>query len=168
MYYVNGVTSGTCPLAQNLMYGGTLFVIPNQSYNRVVQIYINPSRGSFTRFNYAGEWQPWKVIYDESILTNSSILSPLASALGGFGNNALLINSNANLNNYSETGMVYYTSASTPGNMAPWTGYTTYVFVIKFNDMESVQFAFNAMGGQFAMRTYNGNWNSWYKITLTT
>lgn len=37
----------------------------------------------YFRVNHNGSWDDWKLNYDSSILTDSSILSPLASALGG-------------------------------------------------------------------------------------
>lgn len=36
------------------------------------------------------EWSPWQRIYDEGILNDSAILSPLASALGGKSNRLLI------------------------------------------------------------------------------
>lgn len=49
------------------------------------QIFINTYQSVYAKYYRAksgGSWSSWKRVYDESILTDSSVLSPLASALG--------------------------------------------------------------------------------------
>ena len=40
------------------------------------------TKATYTRNRWAGNWSPWVRIYDTSLLTEPSLLSPLASALG--------------------------------------------------------------------------------------
>lgn len=47
---------------------------------RTIQVLVTPN--GIARRVLITEWSNWVMIYDESILTNSTLLSPLASALG--------------------------------------------------------------------------------------
>ena len=59
MYYVNGVTAGTCPIDRASMYGGALLVIPRHDNQRVVQIYFRPGIGGYHRLYYIDHWENW-------------------------------------------------------------------------------------------------------------
>lgn len=62
---------------------GVLINLPRSSYK--VQFYFDVTGGLSRIYqrSYTGSaWIPWNRIYDESILTDSTILSSLASALG--------------------------------------------------------------------------------------
>ena len=63
---------------------GCLKVVIADGVNSIVQICSRRStnRDLCVRHKDGGSWSSWSRIYDESILTNSTLLSPLASALG--------------------------------------------------------------------------------------
>lgn len=48
----------------------------------IIQFVYGRSGENYTRCKNAGSWTNWRRVYDESILTNSTLLSPLASVLG--------------------------------------------------------------------------------------
>ena len=48
-----------------------------------VQYYYDTQQHTYYRHFSESQWYAWKRVYDESILTDSTILSPLAAALGG-------------------------------------------------------------------------------------
>lgn len=62
---------------------GVLYMI--QRNDTFAQIYIVTGNYQILKrykSGYSGTWSAWKYNYDESMLTNQSLLSPLASALG--------------------------------------------------------------------------------------
>lgn len=83
-YFVNQNTGAGFPTGA-YGYGHLIVAKSNQNPTSIVQIYITSGRrGIYMRELYwGGSWNDWERIYDQSILNDSNILSPLASALGG-------------------------------------------------------------------------------------
>lgn len=116
------------------------------------------------RSGHAGTWSDWKYIYDESMLTNQSLLSPLASALGGqLGVNVYSIEPSATDAPFPEgyTGIVfqYKGLAGAGGNVV--------LCEIAFKGSSTAQ---GSTVSEIKVRHKyaNGPFTSWQKIALTT
>lgn len=143
---------------------GTLIVFASKldSYVCVDQIYItNDNNGIYKRSKYwGGDWSVWYRVYDESILTDSALLSSLASALGGM----IPYATPSDVDTITKTGL--YKLSNTQEH-APY-GWGTLVH------FEGTDYSFQIyIGGDnisdlFKIRRKTGSgWRPWYDVTLT-
>ena len=113
-------------------------------------------------------WDDWAQFYNQSILTDSTILSTLASALGVIGN----IKSsgfNGDLNTLTETGCYYFiNSASNKPSVPSYEISNGELLVIRLMNDRYLQLAFRGNPVRFSIRNYWDNgWGDWKNVAFT-
>ena len=118
----------------------------------------------YYRYYDGTTWGDWKRVYDETILTDSTILSPLASALGGA---VKSIANNTDLNSITTPGEYYCPNGNTTATLANKPSSVVYGFNLKVSIMAASgtlsQYltSYNRYYGRFK----DGNsWSDWVEM----
>ncbi len=78
---LNGLTFTNAPESGEIR--GLLFTTKHEPARSQIVITGHPNCVMYKRSYWNGNWKNWETVYDTSLLTNSTMLGQLASALGG-------------------------------------------------------------------------------------
>ena len=136
------------------------YIIDN--HHVVKQVASRAGYPSYTRIFSDNTWNNWKVVYDENILTDSTILSSLASAL--FSKGGLPSNGDANL--LTDTGFYSFSGGDTMESAHLPTGYCFLLNLKTGGYFPYLQICASYSGSEMWTRAKDtdGTWHNWRKV----
>ena len=149
---LNGLTFVNAPQSGEMR--GLMFATKHEPARSQIVVTCYPNCIMYKRSYWNGYWQNWEMVYDTSLLTNSTMLGQLANAIGGL----MFIGNREDAN---VIGTYFSTTASINNKHFPADGsYWTLISIGDTSIALCFQIAFSPNGDIF-FRTYWNGWKSW-------
>ena len=145
--------------------GSTLEVITREGTGTslVWQKVYSYSGPIYVRRFSSNAWSSWQQVYDTSLLTNSALLSPLASALGGL----IERTPSSNDTNDIKTTGCYFNNAWTNGPESITEGVIINILGKDYGtQFDSIQLFFDSANKLYFRVHWWGSWKTWVSLSV--
>lgn len=163
------ISTGGLEVNAPIQHSGNLLVFGSSQFYKI-QYYIVESAGTvyIRTWNNDALWKPWSVLYGSSVLTDSTIMSPLANAIGAFCGFSIGsgVKYTVTTRDYDEAPLGFAWGVSTAINRPSYTeGGIVFTFCGPHgSDTLRLQIAFDGSSIYSRRKNVNESWSSWTQI----